>query len=132
MNDRLIVSTRKGLFTVERQRGRWRVAGADFLGDNVTLALHDHRSGCSYAVLNHGHFGVKLHRSRDGGWEEIATPAYPEKPEGLIDRDGWGKEIPYSLINIFALETGGPNEVGLLWCGTIPGGLFRSRDHGAS
>jgi hypothetical protein len=68
LNDRLIVSTRKGLFTVERQRGRWRVAKADFLGDNVTLALHDRRGGSSYAVLNHGQFGVKLHRSMFGGW----------------------------------------------------------------
>jgi len=74
------------------------------LGDNVTLTLSDRRSGLDYAVLNHGHFGVKLHRSKHGGWEEIAAPAYPQKPEGLIDRDGWGKDIPYSLINIFALD----------------------------
>ena len=132
MSDRLAVSSRKGLFTVERQRGRWRIAKADFLGDNVTLALNDARSGHDYAVLNHGHFGVKLHRSENGGWEEIAAPAYPPKPEGLVDRDGWGKDIPYSLINVFSLETGGPKEDGVLWCGTIPGGLFRSRDHGAS
>src|SRR5260370_15952819 len=132
MSDRLGVSARKGLFAVERERGVWRITKADFLGDNVTLALHDPRSGHDYAVLNHGHFGVKLHRAKNGGWEEIATPAYPPKPEGLIDRDGWGKDIPYSLINIFSLETGGASEDGLLWCGTIPGALFRSRDHGAS
>jgi photosystem II stability/assembly factor-like uncharacterized protein len=132
MSDMLAVSTRKGLFWVARDGGDWRVAGADFLGDNVTLSMHDRRSGADYAVLNHGHFGVKLHRRENGAWEEIATPAYPPKPEGLVDRDGWGKDIPYSLINIFSLETGGPEEDGLLWCGTIPGGLFRSHDHGAS
>ena len=132
MSDRILVSTRKGVFTVERQQGRWRIAAADFLGDNVTLALHDRRSGYLYAALNHGHFGVKLHRRSDGAWEEVAAPAYPPKPEGLIDRDGWGKDIPYSLINIFSLEIGGPGEDGLIWCGTIPGGLFRSRDHGLS
>ncbi len=132
MNDRLAVSTRKGLFWVERNGGDWRVAGADFLGDNVTLTLHDRRSGRHYAVLNHGHFGVKLHRRDNGAWTEIAAPAYPPKPEGLVDRDGWGKDIPYSLINIFSLEPGGPEEDGVLWCGTIPGGLFRSRDHGAT
>src|SRR5271165_869459 len=132
MSDRLVVSTRKGLFWVERGRDGWRIAEAEFLGDNITLALHDPRSGYDYAVLNHGHFGVKLHRRTSGVWQEIAAPAFPKKPEGLIDRDGWGKDIPYSLINIFALETGGPDEAGLLWCGTIPGGLFRSRDHGAS
>jgi len=133
MSDRLVVSTRKGLFEVERRRGGdWRVAKADFLGDNVTLWLHDPRSGHDYAVLNHGHFGVKLHRSKDEAWEEIAAPAYPPKPEGLVDRDGWGKDIPYNLINIFSLEAGGADIEGLLWCGTIPGGFFRSRDHGAT
>lgn len=132
MSDSLLVSTRKGLFTVERLQGDWRIAAADFLGDNVTLALHDPRSGYVYAVLNHGHFGVKLHRRTDGVWKEVVAPAYPAKPEGLVDRDGWGKDIPYTLINIFSLEAGGPEEDGLLWCGTIPGGLFRSRDHGLS
>ena len=39
MSDRLIVSTRKGLFHVARSRGAWTIAGADFLGDNVSLAL---------------------------------------------------------------------------------------------
>jgi hypothetical protein len=37
MSDRLIVSTRKGLFGVERQRCQWRIAKAGFLGDNITL-----------------------------------------------------------------------------------------------
>ncbi|MGO9755170.1 MAG: WD40/YVTN/BNR-like repeat-containing protein [Roseiarcus sp.] len=132
MSDRLLVSTRKGLFTLERKSGDWSIAQVDFLADNVTLALPDPRDGRTYAALNHGHFGVKLHRAKGAGWEEIAAPAYPVKPEGLVDRDGWGKDIPYSLLNIFSLETGGPGESGLLWCGTIPGGLFRSRDYGES
>jgi hypothetical protein len=132
MSDRLLVSTRKGLFTIERKRGAWSIAKVDFLGDNVTLTLRDPRDGSTYAALNHGHFGAKLHRAAGDDWEEIAAPAYPARPEGLVDRDGWGKDIPYTLLDIFSLETGGPNEPGLLWCGTIPGGLFRSRDHGAS
>jgi hypothetical protein len=132
MSDRLLVSTRKGLFTIERKDRAWSIAKVDFLADNVTLALRDPRDGRTYAALNHGHFGAKLHRSRGDGWEEIAAPAYPVKPDGLVDRDGWGKDIPYSLLEIFSLETGGPDGPGLLWCGTIPGGLFRSRDHGAS
>jgi photosystem II stability/assembly factor-like uncharacterized protein len=132
MSDRLLISTRKGLFTCEREKRGWEIADVDFLADNVTLALHDSRGGMTYAALNHGHFGAKLHRRAAGGWEEIAAPAYPAKPEGLVDKDGWGKDIPYTLLNIFALETGGPDQPGLLWCGTIPGGLFRSRDHGAS
>jgi hypothetical protein len=33
---------------------------------------------------------------------------------------------------VWALETGGKDEPGVIWCGTIPGGLFRSSDHGTS
>ncbi len=104
-----------------------------FLGDNVTLALHDARDGTSYAALNHGHFGVKLQRRRKGAaWEEIAAPAYPPKPEGLNDLDGWGKPVKWTTQMIWALEAGGADEPGLLWAGTMPGGLFRSRDGGTS
>ena len=132
MSDTLLVSTRKGLFTVARRAGAWAIAKADFLGDNVTLALHDRRDGRTYAALDHGHFGVKMHRSTATGWEETPAPAYPPKPEGLDEKDMWGRPIPWSTVRIWALEPGGANEPGVLWCGTLPGGLFRSTDHGAS
>lgn len=133
MSDRIFVSTRKGLFTLRRNGGGWSIAGTDFLADNVSLMLADRRSGKLFAALDHGHFGAKLHRSNgDGAWEECATPTYPEKPEGEDDKDLWGKPIPWSTVRIWALEAGGPDEPGVLWCGTIPGGLFRSSDDGAS
>lgn len=132
MSDRLLVSTRKGLFTVERGRNSWAISKADFLGDNVSIALHDTRDGRTYAALDHGHFGVKVHRSTATGWEEIAAPAYPPKPEGYEENDMWGRPLPWSTVRIWALETGGRDEPGVLWCGTIPGGLFRSADHGSS
>jgi hypothetical protein len=74
MSDTLLVSTRKGLFTVSRKRGAWAISAVDFLGDNVSVTLADHRDGRRYAALDHGHFGVKLHRSTATGWEEIAAP----------------------------------------------------------
>lgn len=132
MSDRLLVSTRKGLFTVERVGRSWEISKADFLGDNVSIALHDARDGRTFAALDHGHFGVKVHRSTPTGWEEIAAPAYPPKPEGYEENDMWGRPLPWSTVRIWALETGGRDEPGVLWCGTIPGGLFRSADHGAS
>jgi hypothetical protein len=136
MSESLLVSTRKGLFTIARTgvgRNPWAVSKVDFLADNVTLALFDKRDGCSYAALDHGHFGVKLQRCRPGGtWEECAAPAYPPKPEGLVDTDGWGKPIPWTTVRIWALEAGGATDDGVLWCGTIPGGLFRSADSGTS
>src|SRR3954465_1981465 len=79
MADRLLVSTRKGLFTIDRGAAGWRVAGVAFLAENVTLAHADPRDGGWYAALNLGHFGVKLKFSPDRGktWEERAVPAYP-------------------------------------------------------
>jgi photosystem II stability/assembly factor-like uncharacterized protein len=132
MSDRLLVSTRKGLFTVARKAGRWDITGVDFLGDNVTLTLTDPRDGKSYAALDHGHFGVKMHRSTANGWEEIPVPAYPQKPEGYEEKDMWGRELNWTTSKIWALAPGGRDEPGTIWCGTLPGGLFRSNDHGQS
>lgn len=129
------VSTRKGLFTLEPGADGWTIARTSFLGDNVTLTSHDPRDGSVYAALNHGHFGVKLHRSRDGGatWQPIATPAYPPKPEGYVPKTPVeGTPADWSLKLVWALTAGGPDEPGALWCGTLPGGLFRSTDHGES
>jgi hypothetical protein len=132
MTQEVLVSSRKGLFTLARN-GEWHIRDADFLGDNVTLAMHDRRSGYRYAALDHGHFGVKLHRKKPGEpWQEIATPAYPPKPDDIVDTDGWGKVLPWTVMRVWALEPGGPDQEGLLWCGTIPGALFRSDDHGDS
>jgi len=133
MADRIFVSTRKGLFTLARgPGGGWAVSGVDFLGDNVSLTLTDRRDGRHYAALDHGHFGVKLHRSNGEEWEEIATPTYPPKPEGLEENDMWGRPLAWSTARVWAMEAGGAKEPGVLWCGTLPGGLFRSTDHGAS
>jgi hypothetical protein len=132
MTDTLQVSTRKGLFTIENTGGRWDVANVDFLGDNVTLTLTDPRSGRRFAALDHGHFGVKLHRSTANGWEEIAAPAYPPKPEGYEENDSWGRPLAWSTARIWALAAGGADQPGVIWCGTLPGGLFRSRDDGES
>jgi photosystem II stability/assembly factor-like uncharacterized protein len=130
---KLLVSTRKGLFVVEGAGSHAAVTRGAFLGDNVPLAMVDHRDGSWYAVLDHGHFGVKLHRSTDEGatWTEIAVPAYPPKPEGFVDKDMWGKEREWTTKNIWALEAA-PDVDGGLWCGTLPGGLCRSDDRGAT
>ena len=79
MSDRLLVSTKKGLFALARNSGGWRVESVSFLGENVTLAHADHEGGW-FAALNLGHFGVKLKFSPDDGktWEDRAAPAYPE------------------------------------------------------
>ena len=132
MSGTLLVSTRKGLFQVVRKNGRWDIERVYFLGDNVTLTLTDPRDSRHYAALDHGHFGVKLHRSTATGWEEIAAPVYPPKPDGLEENDMWGRPLAWSTARIWALAAGGADESGVIWCGTQPGGLFRSTNHGES
>lgn len=129
MNDRLLVATRKGLFMLHADAARrWTLSEPLFLGEPVTMALHDRRDGSTYAALNLGHFGVKLHRQRAGsaGWEECAVPVYPQQEQQEAS------EHAASLQQIWSLETGGDDEPGALWAGTIPGGLFRSDDGGDS
>ena len=135
MARRILVATRKGLFTIEKARDRWDVARVDFLGDTVGMTLADPRDGALYAALEHGHFGPKLHRSDDGGttWSEIGLPTYPAPEPGQEDVDPQtGAVKPWKLEKIWALEPGGPDEPGGIWCGTMPGGLFRSTDKGAT
>jgi hypothetical protein len=134
MSDRIFVGTRKGLFSVERVNGRWRIGGTAFLGDNVSMLLPDRRDGAIYAALELGHFGCKMHRSKDGGktWEETPVPTYPPQPEGVEEKDMWGKPMPWKLVKVWALEAGHASQPGVLWCGTLPGGLFRSDDGGNS
>jgi photosystem II stability/assembly factor-like uncharacterized protein len=132
VSDRLLVSTRKGLFVLQREAEAWRIAQEAFLGDNVAVTLADPRDGSWYAALDLGHFGGKLHRSRDQGqsWEEIAVPAYGEDDK-VVTGDG-KPPLPATLRLIWSLEAGGVAEPGRLWAGTIPGGLFRSDDYGQS
>ena len=137
MSNRILAATRKGLFIIDRNgagAAPWKVTSTPFLAEHVIMTLPDRRDGSIYAALYHGHFGSKLHRSTDGGntWNEIAVPTYPQQPEGQVQKDMWGRTIEWKLDRIWALEAGGADQPGTLWCGTLPGGLFRSDDHGAS
>jgi hypothetical protein len=128
MHQGAYLSTRKGLFELAREGGRWRLGAVHFLGEPVTMALADARDGSLYAALNLGHFGVKLHRRDPGSqvWTEIAAPSYPPKPEASDDPVEWNDKLVWSLA------AGGPGQPGMLWAGTLPGGLFRSCDRGDS
>ncbi len=129
-----LIGTRKGLFTVTLGDGGPELAAPEFLGTPVTNALRDPRDGAVYASLDHGHFGVHVHRRDDGGdWTEIAAPEYPPKPEGVSHVNPMSqKEVDWSTQLVWVIEPGHADDPGVLWCGTIPGGLFRSPDRGDS
>ncbi|KNZ33727.1 MAG: sialidase [Methylibium sp. NZG] len=136
MEQRAWVATRKGLFELQRRGGAWAIARVSFLGEPVSMLLPPHAAagGRMLAALNLGHFGVKVHASDDAGktWAEVATPTYPPQPEtpGPGDRapGAEGGSVPWKLVQIWSLEARG----GTVWAGTLPGGLFRSADGGAS
>jgi hypothetical protein len=117
------VATRKGLFELRRSGLAWQIAGVSFLGEPVTMVLPPDADGRMLAALNLGHYGPKVHASGDAGasWREVATPAYPVQP---ADATG----VPWKLVLVWSLEAAH----GTVWAGTIPGGLFRSVDFGAS
>ncbi len=97
--------------------------------------MRDPRDGAWYVSLDHGHFGVHLHRSDDGGatWIEIAAPEYPPKPADVSEINPMSqKELVWATQLGWVIEPGHPDDPGVLWCGTIPGGLFRSDDRGDS
>ena len=105
---RIFVSTRKGLFQMVRSADWWEIERVSFLGDAVSLSLYDARDGSLYAALGLGHFGVKLRRSRDLGvtWDELPAPAFPKPPEGQVDTLPDGKPWPWRVEQIWALEAG--------------------------
>ncbi len=124
MSDRLFVATRKGLFELHRVKGIWDIVDVQFLGDPVSAVLA--YDGRVHAGLDLGHFGAKFwRRDRAGKWAEFPAPAFPEKPADAAD-----DPHPWTLGRIWSFVPGGVD--GRLWAGTMPGGLFRSDDHGES
>lgn len=123
MSHRAWIATRKGLFELAPHRDAWRIERVSFVADPVTMVLPPAQGMPMIAALNLGHFGVKCHASDDGGatWREVAAPTYPPQPDGA-EGPAW------KLVQIWSLAAGGST----IWAGTLPGGLFSSRDGGAS
>ncbi len=120
MSTLALICTRKGLFQLSHDL---TLSAPDFAGVPVSMALASANNPTWYAALNHGHFGVKLHRSDNAGksWQEVAAPHYP-KHEDASQGD--------SLELIWSMEFARSDNDQILWAGTIPGGLFYS-DNGA-
>ena len=125
---KLFAAPRKGLFQLRRGPSRWEIESVQFLGLPVTAVLAQRED--VFAAVGHGHFGAKLHRSRDAGstFPEITPPKFPPKPDGPEERDPMGRVIPWNVEMIWTLERAS----GALWAGTLPGGLFKSSDDGGS
>ena len=129
MSDKLLVGTRKGLLILARDSGDWEIESAHFEAIPVVYAMHDRRTGAIWASLDHGHWGMKLARSQDGGasWQEIEAPKYPD---GAMTPPEFTQ--PATTSYIWIIEPGGADEPNRLYIGTEPGGLFVTDDGGES
>lgn len=127
MKNTLLLGTRKGLLVYRKTNAGWEAESQHFLGARVPYACEDPRNGTWWAMLDHGHWGEKLHRSTDRGktWEELEPPKYPE---GTMVKEGVEAKTEY----LWVLQPGLPSNPGRLYIGTIPGGLFQSDDNGDS
>ncbi|MFY0689365.1 MAG: glycosyl hydrolase [Cyclobacteriaceae bacterium] len=123
----LLLSTRKGLIIYARSDNQWQYQATHFLGIPVSLSYVDQRTNTWWACLDHGHWGVKLHRSIDEGvsWTEVDTPKFPE---GSEVKEGRLAVVKY----LWAMAAGGEEEPGVLYLGTDPGALFKSENDGLS
>ena len=133
MKDNLILGTRKGLLILQRDGRNWRIQHETFPGIPISYTMQDPRSGVIWACADHGHWGQKLYRSRDGGANFTEIPA-PQYPADAVFYDVWadGAEKPATLTYLWTIVPGGADQPQTLYIGTEPGGLFRSDDGGDS
>jgi hypothetical protein len=144
MSDQIILATRKGTVILDEKARRWTPRPIAHAGISVSYAARDPRDGTLWAAMDHAHWGPKLSRSKDGGasWENLTRIGYPQgarfveqhmpSPTGEPEAD---RPITYkdaTLLKVWVLAFGGSDEPGTLHAGTLPGGLFTSRDGGDS
>jgi hypothetical protein len=137
MSDSILVATRKGTFLVDKLNGGWTPRLSGHAGALVNFVARDPHTGALWAALGHGHWGAKLSRSTDGGksWSDATQIKYPAGARYL------GTAMPTEDSPTLGVPTPRDATVMKLWClafgarshmyvGTIPGGLFISRDGG--
>ena len=141
MSDQILLATKKGTLIVDRKNGRWTPRPIAHAGLSISYAAKDPRSGTLWAAMDHAHWGPKLSRSKDDGatWENVSQIAYPKGArfieQHLPTPDSAGGEKPTtykdaSLLKVWVLAFGGKDEPGTIHAGTLPGGLFTSKDGG--
>ncbi len=137
MAKKIFVGTRKGTFVVDRVGATYAAALAGHVGMGVAYAARDPHRGTIWAALSLGHWGAKLSRSDDGGktWVDATQIQYPEGARYLVGSEPGsdGEKAPsFKPAKLLKLWTMAFCPSGAMYVGTIPGGLFVSRDGGES
>jgi hypothetical protein len=141
MSDTILLGTRKGTLILDRKPGGWTPRPISHGGMSISYAARDPRDGTLWAAMDHAHWGPKLSRSKDHGatWENLTQIAYPKSArfveqhlptpgQAPTDRPTTYKEA--ALLKVWVLAFGGRTQPGTIHAGTLPGGLFTSRDGG--
>ncbi|MBX3186352.1 MAG: exo-alpha-sialidase [Labilithrix sp.] len=142
MSDQILVGTRKGTLIFDRTGAGWAARPIAHAGMSISYAARDPRDGALWVAMDHAHWGPKLSRSRDDGatWESSIPIGYP-KGARFVEQHlptpetdpGAEKPTTYkeaSLLKVWVLAFGGPDQPGTIHAGTLPGGLFTSHDGG--
>lgn len=141
----LILGTRKGTVVFDFDNQHWTPRPIAHAGMPVCYAARDPRDGTLWASLDHGHWGPKLSRSRDGGhtWENAPPIKYPQGARYIVKylpTEDFDPEAPTAepeyqdatVYKVWNISFGTSDQPGRLYAGTIPGGLFVSDDGGDS
>jgi len=118
----LMVGTKKGGYIFRGGDGRasWDVEGPLFAGAPVYHMAFDRRDGRSmWAAINSSWGGPRIERSTDLGktWKAVGNPVFREDM-GMVLKRTWH------------IEPGHADDPDVVWAGTEPAALFRTRDGG--
>ena len=142
MSDQIILGTRKGTLLLDRKTGGWTPRPIAHAGMSISYAARDPRDGTLWVAMDHAHWGPKLSRSKDDGatWENLTQIAYPKgarfveqhlpTPDADPSAQNPTAYKDAALLKVWVLSFGGPAQRGVIYAGTLPGGLFTSTDGG--
>jgi photosystem II stability/assembly factor-like uncharacterized protein len=123
----LLIATAKGAFflAADARHRHWTLRGPMLFGHVVSHMVRDPRDGRTLlAGARTGHLGPTVFRSEDEGetWQEAERPpAFRKAKSGEEKR---------AVDQVFWLTPGHASEPLRWYCGTVPDGLFESRDGG--
>lgn len=125
-NVKLLVGTRKGAFIykTDETRHAWLVDGPLMGGWAIYHMVGDTRGDRLrlYAAANHAVWGPAIAKSDDGG------QTWDQRSEGL----GFPADSDLTISTTWHVAPGHAHELGVVYAGTAPAGLFRSEDWGRS
>ncbi len=120
----VMVGTKKGAFVFESEDDRrtWKSSGPHFKGTEVYHVTYDPRNKTMLAAVDSFVWGPTVAKSTDMGrnWKE--SKKAPKLP----------RESKLSVVRIWHIQPANEDEPDVVYCGTDPAELFKSKDGGES